>query len=202
MSKLIRLAVGLLCLGVLALGVFLFDTACPLTFPASENPDLTSSMAEELARSEWLKQTTDAFRRRTEAKEQVARDLIARRRSLAEAIEQFQALDQQWPAGANLEDLHRREIERFRALDRQWRESPTGTKRPGDLWLSEDEWSGQDVLFYVRKMLAHRPDEAAVVAGRLEKELQQLLADRKKRLPRRLSCGRSGTVDILAASGL
>ena len=33
---------------------------------------------------------------------------------------------------------------------------------------------------YVRRVLADRPEEAAAVVGRLEKELQQLLADRKK----------------------
>jgi hypothetical protein len=49
--------------------------------------------------------------------------------------------------------------------------------------VSGDEWGGRDVLYFVRLVLADRPDEAAAVAGRLEKELQQLLADRKKHLP-------------------
>jgi hypothetical protein len=35
----------------------------------------------------------------------------------------------------------------------------------------------------VRQILAGRPDEAAAVADRLEKELQELLADQKKRPP-------------------
>jgi hypothetical protein len=49
--------------------------------------------------------------------------------------------------------------------------------------MSEDEWDGRAVLDYVRRVLADRPAEAAAVAGRLEKELQELLTDRKKHQP-------------------
>jgi hypothetical protein len=49
--------------------------------------------------------------------------------------------------------------------------------------MSEDEWDGRAVIEQVRQVLADRPDEAAAVAGQLEKELQQLLADRKKGRP-------------------
>ena len=47
--------------------------------------------------------------------------------------------------------------------------------------MSEDERGGRDVLYFVGLVLADRPDEAAAVADRLEKELQQLLAERNKR---------------------
>jgi hypothetical protein len=47
--------------------------------------------------------------------------------------------------------------------------------------MSEDELDGRAVIAQVRQVLADRPDEAAAVAGRLEKELHELLADRKKR---------------------
>jgi hypothetical protein len=47
--------------------------------------------------------------------------------------------------------------------------------------MSEDEWDGRLVIIWVRGVLADRPAEAAEVAGCLEKELQQLLAERKKR---------------------
>jgi hypothetical protein len=47
--------------------------------------------------------------------------------------------------------------------------------------MSEDEWDGRAVIEQVRQVLADRPAEAAAVAGRLEKELQQLLAERNKR---------------------
>jgi hypothetical protein len=49
--------------------------------------------------------------------------------------------------------------------------------------MSEDEWDGRTVIDQVRQVLADRPDEAAAVVGRLEKELQQLLAEREKRPP-------------------
>ena len=112
-------------------------------------------MAEEVARNEELDQREDAIRRRREVKAHVAEEVIAGRRSLAEAIERFRALDREWP------ENHRG--------------PPFG--------VSENEWDGRNVLYFVRLVLADRPDEAAAVAGRLEKELQQLLADRKKHLP-------------------
>jgi hypothetical protein len=49
--------------------------------------------------------------------------------------------------------------------------------------MSEDERGGRDVLYFVGLVLADRPDEAAAVADRLEKEFQQLLADRNKHQP-------------------
>jgi hypothetical protein len=71
----------------------------------------------------------------------------------------------------------------FRDLDRQWPDLRSRIKKPEDLWMSEDEWDGRAVIDQVRQVLADRPDEAAAVAGRLETELQQLLAERKKRPP-------------------
>jgi hypothetical protein len=159
MSKLPRLAAVVLCVGVLALGVVCFDPACPLTYPAPWDPDRRDSMAETLARREHLKQLQEATLRRLEAKWQVAKEVIARQRTLAEAIEQFRDLDRQWP------DIR------------------SETKKPELLWMSEDEWDGRSVLDQVRQVLADRPAEAAAVAGRLEKELQQLLAEWKKGPP-------------------
>jgi hypothetical protein len=156
MSKLLRLAAVFLCVGVLALGVVCFDPACPLTYPAPWDPDRRNSMAEEAIRTEHLKQWHEASMRRIEAKWQVAKEVIAGQRSLAEALEQFRDLDRQWP------DIR------------------SETNRPEDLWMSEDEWDGRAVLEQVRQVLSDRPDEAAAVADRLEKELQQLLAERKK----------------------
>ena len=156
MSKLIRLAAVVLCVGVLALSVVYFDPACPLTFPAPWDPNRRDSLAEQLARNEQLKQLHEASFRRLDAKWQIAKEVIARRRSLAEAIELFRDLDLQWP------DIR------------------TGFKKPEDLWMSEDEWDGRSVIEQVRQVLADRPAEAAAVASRLEKELQKLLAERKK----------------------
>ena len=159
MSKFLRLAAGVLCLGVLALGVVVFEPSCLIHFPHRLDPDKRASMAEEIARHEQLDEQETALRRQRQAKRRVAAEVIAERRSLAEAIEQFQALDREWP------DF-----------------GPT-PHWPADLGLSAEEWSGRDVLYFVRLVLADRPDEAAAVVDHLEKELQQLLAERKKRLP-------------------
>jgi hypothetical protein len=159
MTKLLRLTAGVFCIGVLALGVVFFDPSCLLTFPAPWHPGRRDSLAEQLTLREQLKQLHEASFRRLESKWQIAQAVIAGRRSLAEAMGLFRDLDHQWP------DLR------------------TGFKKPEDLWMSEDEWDGRAVIEQVRQVLAERPDEAAVVAGRLEKELQQLLAERKKHPP-------------------
>ena len=159
MTKLIRLAAGVLCLGGLGLGVVVFDPACLINFPHRCDPDKKASLAEEIARKEELDQQEAALRRQRQAKRTVAAEVLARRRSLAEAIEQFRALDREWP------------------------ELPSAVPTPEELGISADEWGGRDVLYFVRLVLADHPAEAAAVAERLEKELQELLADRKKRPP-------------------
>jgi hypothetical protein len=159
MSKFLRLAAVVLCLGVLILGVVYFDPACPLSYPAPWDPNRRYSMVDDLARREHLKQLREASLRRLEAKWQIAQEVSAGQRSLAEAMEQFRDLDRQWP------DIR------------------TGITKPEDLWMSEDEWDGWAVISQVRQVLADRPDEVAVVAGRLEMELCELLADRTKRRP-------------------
>jgi hypothetical protein len=159
MTKFIRLAAGVCCLGVLALGAVALAPVCPLTFSPHGDSAKRPSLAEAIGRNEQLDQRKEAMRQRREAKEQVAAEVIARRRSLAEAIEQFRALDRQWP---------------------DCRPTP---QPPEELGMSEDEWDGRNVLDYVRLVLADRPGEAAAVAAQLEKELQQLLAERKKRAP-------------------
>jgi hypothetical protein len=159
MGKFLRLAAGLCCLGVLVLCVVYFDPACPLTYLPQRDSGTRASMAEEVARNEELDRREAAIRRRREAKAQVAAEVIARRRSLAEAVEQFRELDREWP------------------------ENHSGPRTPEDFGMSVDEWGGRNVLDFVRRVLADRPDEAAAVAGRLEKELQQLLAERTKHRP-------------------
>jgi hypothetical protein len=159
MTKLIRLAAGVLCLGGLGLGVVVFDPACLINFPHRCDPDKKASLAEEIARKEELDQQEAALRRQRQAKRTVAAEVLARRRSLAEAIEQFRALDREWP------------------------ELRSALPTPEELGLSAEEEGGRDVLYFVQLVLADRPEEAAAVVGRLEKELQQLLAERKKPRP-------------------
>ena len=94
--------------------------------------------------------------RRLNTRKQIAEEVIARRLSLAEAMKQFRALDQEWP---QFDTSHAKAFHE----------------------MSEDEWDGRGVIGTVRVVLENRPDEAAAVVARLEKELQALLADRKKR---------------------
>jgi hypothetical protein len=134
------------------LGITVSQLACPRD--GGNRP----SIAEERGREEKLQEMHDATHRRLQAKRQVAEEVIARRRSLAEAIEQFQVLDQEWSST------------RFR------------NRTPEELGMSEEyEWDGRLVIDQVRQILVNRPAEAAEVAGRMEKELQELLATRKKR---------------------
>jgi hypothetical protein len=156
MSKFLRLTAGALCLVVLALGANAINPALPLSFSHRWDSAKSASLAEAIGRNEQLDQRKEAMRRHQEAKERVAKEVIARRQSLAEAIEQFRALDRQWP---------------------DCRPRP---QTPEHFGMSEDEWDGRSVLDQVRQVLSGRPDEAAV-ADRLEKELQEVLADRNKR---------------------
>jgi hypothetical protein len=156
-TKFIRLAAVILYLGVLTLAIVLFDFVGQIASPHREDAHTRVSLAVELARTERLKQLRDASYRRREAKCQIATEVIARQRSLSEAIEQFRDLDRQWP------DL-RSQIEKHEFL-----------------WTSEDEWDGKAVLHEVHQLLAKRPDEKAEIVGRLEQELHQLLTNRKPR---------------------
>jgi hypothetical protein len=157
MTKFLRLAAGVLGLGVLALGIAASDLVYRHVYhPSGNNADFRSPPAEELLRQERLKQWKEATFGRLEAKRDVAVEVIARRCSLAEAIAQFRVLDEQWPR------------------------SRPQMQMPRGLTMPEDEWDGQNVLSAVQQVLADQPDEAAAVADRLEKELRQLLAGRHK----------------------
>jgi hypothetical protein len=159
MSKFLRLAAGVVSVGVLALAVAVFDRACqPLSYP-SGHPDLQSPIAEVVGRREQLNQLEEALLRRKQARWRVAEAVIAGQLSLAEAIDIFRALDREWPE------------------NRPWPHAPAHVE------ISQDEWDGRGVLNSVRQVLADRPAEAAAAADCLERELQQLLADRKKRPP-------------------
>jgi len=48
MSKLLRLAAVVLCVGVLVLGVVFFDSACPLTSLAPRDPNPRGSLADSV----------------------------------------------------------------------------------------------------------------------------------------------------------
>jgi hypothetical protein len=116
-----------------------------------------SVLSEQLQREEQLFQDKETFQRYTQAKLQVAEEVIAGRLSVAEALEAFRRLE-----GQRLPNSTKQHVLK------EWK-------------MSEDEWLGMGVRYYVEQVLADRPDEAAAVVSRLKKELQELLADRKKR---------------------
>jgi hypothetical protein len=152
MRKILPLATGISCLGLLSLTVF--DPACLPHHPLWERNSSLSTWPELLEREAQLKQEREDLDRYVEAKKQVAKKVSEGQRSLAEAIDDFRSLDQIWISLSTHE----------RALK--------------DLRNSEEEWLGRNVIYFVQRVLADRPDEAAAVACRLEKELQQILADR------------------------
>jgi hypothetical protein len=166
MSKYLSLATGFVCLGLLALAVFVFNPACShhnlrpernASEPTWE--EIEPDWKEVVARQEQINQLEKEFNRSRQAKGQVAKEVIDGRRSLAEAIEEFRKLDEPW--------LSARDRERTLKV----------------LRMSEVEWRGRNVIYFTRHVLADRPDEAAAVADRLEKALQKLLADQTKRQP-------------------
>ena len=159
MNLFIRLAAGVLFLGAFALGIVILDLVGRLTSPPQREWIQQVRLTEELARAERLNQLREASFRRVEAKRLVVKEVIAGRRGLTEAIE------------------------RFRDLDRQWPDIRTGIEMPEYLWMSEDECDGRGIIEQVRQVLADRPDEAAALVDRLEKELRRELADRETDRP-------------------
>jgi hypothetical protein len=157
MRKFLSLATGIACLGLLALATFAFNPACLPHNPPFQKNAFQPTLAEIFARKEQLKQLEEELNRYWEAKRQVAREVIAGRRSLTEAIEEFRKLDEPWISASHEEHILK------------------------ELRISEVEWRGREVMYFARLVLADRPDEEAAVADRLEKELHGLVADRKKR---------------------
>jgi hypothetical protein len=155
MSKYLRLAALFSCLGLLVLGTVALDPNGPLLSSFRGCSARRTSLMEAVEERERLTRFEEATFRRNNTKLQIAEEVIAQRLSLAEAMAQFRALDQQWPQF----DLSRTKAERA---------------------MSEDEWDGRGVIVTVWVVLKHRPDEAAAVVARLQKELQELLADPKK----------------------
>jgi hypothetical protein len=149
MSKFIRLAACILCLGVLALAA-LSHKLLPKRNASQQ------TLVELFASKEQIDKLEEEHNHYLESKRRVAKEVIAGRRSLAEAIEEFRKLDEPW--------LSARDQERILKV----------------LRMSEVEWRGRKVIFEARRVLADHPDEAAAVADRLEKELQHLLAGRKR----------------------
>jgi hypothetical protein len=153
MSKFLRVAALLCCLAVLVLGTIALNPDGPLLSAFRGCAGEGTTLGEAIGRQEHLNQKYDALRRRREAKWHMAEEVMSGRLSLAEAMERFHALDREWPPG------------RVRTRE--------------DIGVSEYEWDGRHVLFYVLLVLQSRHEEGNPLLARLRKELQELLADRK-----------------------
>ncbi|HEY7422646.1 MAG TPA: hypothetical protein VH682_00165 [Gemmataceae bacterium] len=146
MNALIRLAVAVaVVLPLAVLGCFGFRFAChPL-----------GRLLRAVHHAEMLQQEQQATLRRFESKEQVVREMIAQRCSLQEALTRLQEVDREfareWPASfAKLSEIRARQ------------------------WPSEVEGHYQYIIEIVQGLLDDRPEEAAAVLRRLEKDYQQL----------------------------
>ena len=153
MKVFFQLMTGLSFLTVLILvAVFLNSTGSLLPSAPTGAAQITV-LSEQLQREEQLFQDKETFQRYTQAKLHVAEEVIAGQRSVAQALEAFR-----WLAGQRLPNSTKQYVLK------RWK-------------MSEDEWLGMGVLYYVEQVLA----EAAAVVARLEQELQELLASRQKR---------------------
>jgi hypothetical protein len=138
MNAMMRLVIVGGFMGLLAVGVFSLRFACT---PADLREDIRSTQLAEMRRA------SDA---RLEARDQVVRDLIAQRCTLAEAIEQFLELDRQWP------DL----ISKV----------PAGR--------SHEERIYEHIRLRVKDVLRDHPEQASIVLCRLEQEYEKLRTER------------------------
>jgi hypothetical protein len=162
MSKYLPLATVLLFLASLALAVFVFDLAGLPDYLVLENNAPQPTGADSFARTAQPQKLEEALDRYPDYQEarRVAKEVIAGRRSLAAAIDEFRRLGLPWVSANYQEQMLK------------------------DLRMSEVEWRGRSVISFVRRVRDYRPDEAAAVADRLEKELQIFLTERRKQAPR------------------
>jgi hypothetical protein len=115
-----------------------------------------AKIVQAALRDEELEQSRRPTYHRIDARKETVRDLIAQRCSLSQALAHFGELDGEHP-------------EVLMELSR---------KRSG--YGSDTEWNYQYIVVLVKDLLENHPDEAAIVLRRLEKEYQQLRADRNR----------------------
>jgi hypothetical protein len=127
-------------------GVFV---VCVFGLPFACSPE---DSLESSRRKQQLDELHRAVEYRREAREQVVLELIAQRRTLVEAIQEFQELDHEWPD--------------FSAAPPQ---------KPAE---GAQERKYQHIRELVEALLHDRPEELAKVLRRLEQDYQQLHAGR------------------------
>src|SRR5262249_33785528 len=146
MNALIRLAVVVTVLLPLAvLCCFGFRFAC--------HP--VGGLLHEASRAEELQQREQATLRRVETRAQVVRGVISQWCSLKDALSRFQELDREFD-----------------------RDGPASFSKQSEIrariWPSDVEGHYQYIILAVKSLLRGRPEEAAAVLRRLEKDYQQL----------------------------
>jgi hypothetical protein len=139
MSELLRPVIFGCSLGLLGVGVFGLRFACNL-------PDF-----REEFRSAKLAEMRRTTLTRLEARDQVVRNLIAQRYSLAEAINQFRELDRQGP----------------------------GIVSKAETGQSRQEKNYQFIHLMVEDVLQDHPERASLVLRRLERDYEKLRAERQ-----------------------
>ncbi len=148
MNAVLRLALVVLVVVLLAVCLLGLRFGCNST-------DLVRIVREAYLNEE-LEQSRGTIFHRIDAREETARQLIAQRCSLRQALARFQALDGEWP-------------EHFAELSR----------RHGRTW-SDAEKNYQYLVALVKNLLDDQPEETAAALRRLEKEYQQLGVGKQK----------------------
>lgn len=113
---------------------------------------------QEDGRTEELKQFRRSFFCHFEAKDHVVRNVIAQQCSLSEALAKWKDLDREW----------------LQEVGRNWPNSYPGMAGVNHQIASDADFCFQRFIWRVEGLLGDRPEEAAAVLGRLEKEYQQL----------------------------
>jgi hypothetical protein len=147
----------------LVVAVVFLMTVCIFGLRLACDPAGLWEIFQEDRRREKLQQFERGLSRRVEAKERVVREVIAQGCSLSETLTQLQELDREW----------------LQEADREWPDAAIG--------VSEDYrrvWTDADYYYWyitwlAAKFLEDRPEEAAAVLRRLEKDYQQLQAGRQ-----------------------
>jgi hypothetical protein len=138
-----RMTVGTSGLVVLTLGLGGVYLGCASWSFLGSDTAMVSLTEEERTRNEQLQKLQSAVLRRVKAKEQVVRDLIDQRKTLTEAINEFQSLNEQWP-------IFTPDVPKVPAL---------GT---------DEERILREIHALVREILRDQPKEADVVVRRLK----------------------------------
>jgi hypothetical protein len=150
MNALLRLAVAVaVVLPLTVLGCFGFR------FASNNDGNSLVILMRGIHREEELERSRHAVLRLHEFREQLAREVIAQRCSLKEAVACLQELDG--------------EFDRDRPASFPKRSEIRARK-----WSAEVEGNYQYIIAKVKDLLRGRPEEAAAVLRRLEKDYQQL----------------------------